>query len=344
MAEDKPRPALDDPNAYVLYRYYPSQVAAIIFVVLFALTTMLHIFQLVKKRTWYFIPLVVGGLCKVYIETIGFVGRVLSKDDIWALGPFIMQSLLILVAPALFAASIYIILGRIILMVDGERYSMIRQKWLTKTFVAGDVLSFLMQGSGGGIMAMGTLNSMELGEKIIIGGLFVQLIFFSLFVCVAGDFHRRLMKEIPIKKRYTPGALFRKTRHNRIDSSNTPIAAVLSCEAVHELPWKRHLYVLYATSALILVRSIFRVIEYIQGNAGYLLSHEVYLYIFDATLMFLVMALFNWVHPSEVTDLYKKRQSSHGTVELQQTRDEYLGNNNSNMSQDKPETRVGTFV
>lgn len=82
------------------------------------------------------------------VETVGFIGRYLSKNDIWALGPFIMQSLLILVAPALFAASIYIILGRVILMVDGERYSLIRQKWLTKTFVAGDVLSFMMQGSG----------------------------------------------------------------------------------------------------------------------------------------------------------------------------------------------------
>jgi hypothetical protein len=79
---------------------------------------------------------------------VGFLGRVLSHDDIWALGPFIMQSLLILVAPALFAASIYIILGRIILLVDGERYALVRRKWLTKMFVAGDVLSFMLQGAG----------------------------------------------------------------------------------------------------------------------------------------------------------------------------------------------------
>ncbi|KAF3041902.1 hypothetical protein E8E12_006217 [Didymella heteroderae] len=332
MADDEPRPALDDPNAYVLYRYYPSQVAAIIFVVLFGLTTILHLFQLVKKRTWYFIPLVIGGA----FETIGFIGRYLSKNDIWALGPFIMQSLLILVAPALFAASIYIILGRVILMVDGERYSLIRQKWLTKTFVAGDVLSFMMQGSGGGIMAMGTLNSMELGEKIIIGGLFVQLIFFTLFVVVAADFQRRLIKDIPVRKRYTPAALFRKGRSDRF-AVHSPFTAVLSREAIHELPWKRHLSVLYGTSALILVRSIFRVIEYIQGNAGYLLSNEVFLYVFDAALMFFVMILFNWSHPSQVTDLYQKRQSAHGTVELQQTRDEYLGHghNNSDISHGK---------
>ena len=59
-----------------------------------------------------------------------------------------MQTLLILVAPALFAASIYMVLGRIILLVDGEQHSLIRKRWLTKIFVTGDVLSFLMQGAG----------------------------------------------------------------------------------------------------------------------------------------------------------------------------------------------------
>lgn len=202
-----------------------------------------------------------------------------------------------------------------------------------------------MLAAGGGIQAMGTLDGMELGEKIIIGGLFVQLIFFALFVCVAGDFHRRLVKDNPVKKRYTPTALYRKSRHSRIESSSIPSTAVLLREDVNELPWKHHLYVLYATSALILIRSIFRVAEYVQGNSGYLLSHEVYLYVFDAALMFIVMILFNWIHPSQVTDLYQKRQAAHGTVELQQTRDAYLGHNySSDASHGKPETKVGTFA
>lgn len=191
---------------------------------------------------------------------------------------------------------------------------------------------------------MGTLGGMKLGEKVIIGGLFVQLIFFALFVFVAGDFHRRMVKDIPVKKRYTPAALFRKARRNRIDPSSSPITTVLSRDAANELPWKRHLYVLYATSALILVRSIFRIAEYALGNSGYLLSHEVFLYVFDAVLMFLVMVLFNWVHPSQVTDLYKKRVAVHSTVELEHTRDEYLAYNESDASQVKPEMRVGTSV
>jgi hypothetical protein len=49
---------------YLLYHYSPSKVAAIVFIALFGITTILHIFQLSRKRTWYFIPFVIGGLCK----------------------------------------------------------------------------------------------------------------------------------------------------------------------------------------------------------------------------------------------------------------------------------------
>lgn len=50
-----------------------------------------------------------------------------------------------------------------------------------------------------------------------------------------------------------------------------------------------------------MMRSIFRVVEYLMGNNGFLLRHEYFLYSFDATLMFLVMVLFLWVHPSELS-------------------------------------------
>ncbi|KAF1974927.1 RTA1-domain-containing protein [Bimuria novae-zelandiae CBS 107.79] len=273
MAGDHPN--INNPNRFILYRYNPSLPAAIIFVVLFALSTFYHIFQIGRKRTWYFIPLAVGGA----FEFVGYIGRAQSHFDQWKLGPFIMQSLLLLVAPALFAASIYIILGRIILLTDGEKHSLIRQKWLTKIFVAGDVLSFLVQSGGAGIQASGSTSSMKTGEKLIIVGLFIQLTFFGFFVTVAAIFHLRLHK----------------------------YGTISTAVNLDELPWKRHLVALYVSSGLILVRSIFRVIEYIGGNAGYLLRHEVFLYIFDGVLMLGVLLVFNYIHPSEVTQLYHQR-------------------------------------
>jgi hypothetical protein len=53
-----------------------------------------------------------------------------------------------LVAPALYAASIYMMLGRVIALCDGEAFSIIPKRWLTKIFVFGDVVSFAMQGAG----------------------------------------------------------------------------------------------------------------------------------------------------------------------------------------------------
>ena len=116
---------------------------------------------------------------------------------------------------------------------------------------------------GGGIMAGKTLKSVQLGQKLILVGLFLQIISFGFFIVVAVIFHRRVFP-------------YRKT---------SPI------------PWQKHMNALYLASALILVRSIFRVIEYIMGNDGFLLRNEAFLYIFDAMLMFGVMVGLNVVHP-----------------------------------------------
>jgi hypothetical protein len=131
---------------------------------------------------------------------------------------------------------------------------------MTRVFVIGDVVSFLMQAGGGGIQSAGTLELYDIGEKIIIVGLFVQIIIFGFFLVTTVTFHQRQAR-------------------NGLTQATT-------------IPWARHLGVLYVVSTLIMVRSIFRVVEYLQGNQGYLISHEIFLYIFDAVLMALVMAIF----------------------------------------------------
>ena len=51
-----------------------------------------------------------------------------------------------------------------------------------------------------------------------------------------------------------------------------------------------------------MIRSIFRVVEYLMGNNGFLLRHEYFLYIFDAALMTLLMLGFLFVHPSHLSN------------------------------------------
>jgi hypothetical protein len=66
----------------------------------------------------------------------------------WTLFPYILQSFFLLVAPALFAASIYMILGRIIQLTGGDKHSWIPHRWMTRFFVLGDMFAFMLQGSG----------------------------------------------------------------------------------------------------------------------------------------------------------------------------------------------------
>lgn len=238
-----------------------------------------HILQCWKHRA--LIALIVGGC----FECLGYVGRAISPHNKTALGPYIIQSTFILLGPALFAASIYMILGRIIRLVNGEEHSLVRSTWLTGIFVAGDILSFLTQGSGAGLMSTGSNSdpvkakaAIDNGQWIIIGGLLIQLVFFSGFVVLAAIVHSRA----------------RKTQQ---------IVAL-------DVPWQRYMCVLYGTSLMIFIRSVFRVIEYAQGNAGSIMRHEMFLYIFDSVLMIGVMVVLNVDYPEKLLN-QKMRSNSH---------------------------------
>jgi hypothetical protein len=51
---------------YQPYKYDPSLPAAAVFAAAFGMSTILHAYQLVRWKTWYFIPFLVGGLCKFF--------------------------------------------------------------------------------------------------------------------------------------------------------------------------------------------------------------------------------------------------------------------------------------
>ncbi|CAI4233480.1 AMM_1a_G0000080.mRNA.1.CDS.1 [Saccharomyces cerevisiae] len=50
---------------------------------------------------------------------------------------------------------------------------------------------------------------------------------------------------------------------------------------------------LLLASVLIMVRSIVRIVEFIQGFDGYIITHEYFIYVFDAVPMFLVVLAFS---------------------------------------------------
>ena len=82
------------------------------------------------------------------VEVAGFAARAANATETphyWSFAPFVIQTLGILLAPVLFASSLYMILGRIADLANGVEKLLVKRKWLTKIFVLSDVLSFGIQ-------------------------------------------------------------------------------------------------------------------------------------------------------------------------------------------------------
>ena len=84
-------------------------------------------------------------------EVIGYIARTSLSTKQEHLMPFIIQSTFVLIAPALMAASIYMLFGRLLVLLDCTSLSIMPSRHNTTIFVTGDTLSFLLQAGGGGL-------------------------------------------------------------------------------------------------------------------------------------------------------------------------------------------------
>jgi hypothetical protein len=205
-----------------------------------------------------------------------------------------LQYILILGAPTFMAATVYMTLARLTLALNAQEHAMISPRWLTKIYLTIDILCFLSQFAGAGVQASGNEQVISIGNKAILGGLIFQLVAFAFFLLMAC--------RIAV----------------RVGQSQEG-----SMSSGFVLPgWKKHFWALYVVSVLFIVRNLVRVIEYAQqaSNGGFSYAmrnddgtltyletripkigdHEVYLYVFDSAMMFLVALIFLVVHPARL--------------------------------------------
>lgn len=132
-------------------------------------------------------------------------------------------------------------------------------------------------------MTKTTSSKAKMGQNIILAGIILQLFWFGFFMVIAWHLQYRMNR-------------------NPTTASRNP-----------DYQWRKHLNSLYVVSTLVIIRSIFRVIEFAQGHDGYLQSHEVFFYVFDSIPMFALLVWLNWQHPGEIGVLLRKTGA--GTVE-----------------------------
>ncbi|KAF2151496.1 RTA1-domain-containing protein [Myriangium duriaei CBS 260.36] len=248
-------------NPYYQY-YLPSVPAAVVVSALFLVLTVTHLTFVIRTRRYFGLPIVAGGT----FEFVGFASRAVSHYNLTKLTPYIIQILLVLLAPILFAAGIYMFLGRLLAATKYSNYSIIRTTRLTKIFVCGDILCFLIQAYGGTkLIKPKDLATIRVGQHTILFGLALQVLIFGIFLLVAVIFQLRIVQNKVVEK-IRPGV-----------------------RIIHML------YTIYFASAFIMIRNIYRFVEYIMPHDGYFSQHEWPTYALDAVLMSLIMmASISW--------------------------------------------------
>jgi hypothetical protein len=262
-----------------LWEYVPSLSAAIVFAILFLLITLFHIHKMVRTKMWFCIPFVIGGICMSKYtpktlpsrsninypgEPIGYLCRALTYNHTSSLILYLLQSLFLLLPPVLFAGTLYMVYSRVVRSVHGESHSLISPRWCTRIFVLGDLVCLNIQSTGGGLTGNDKKLLVDIGNWIVVAGLFIQILVFVGFMWCCVVFHLRFR-----------GYLESSGRRS-------------------DIPWESILYMLYGTSVLISIRNIFRLVEYIMGKGSYLFAHEWPIYVFDGVLMLVVMIVF-WI-------------------------------------------------
>jgi len=173
-------------------------------------------------------------------------------------------------------------LSRLVKALDASHLSLVRISWVSKIYILIDIACLVLQVMGTVTQAYGGADKQDTAVNLVVGGLTFQLIAFVFFMLLAWTVHRRLAKE-------------------GTDISSRP-----------EIKWKKHFWVLYAASILVLVRNLVRIIEYKQGPEGNIMNSEVYLYVFDAVPMFAVVLLYAVIYPGRVIKQTRRATKRHG--------------------------------
>ncbi|KAF2815906.1 uncharacterized protein BDZ99DRAFT_484717 [Mytilinidion resinicola] len=257
-------------NAY--WSYNPSFAAAILFSVLFGLLLFTHIAEaFIYKKTYTWV-LLMG----VAWEFVSFCTRAASTLNQQNLTLVIVSQILLLLAPLWINAFAYMTLGRLIhFFHPARRIWRIPGASVAKYFVWADVVSFLIQGTGGSMLSPGSdASTQKLGIDVYMAGVGVQEGFILLFVLLAATFQREM---------------------GRVERSGAGVAAGRG-------GWRGAVGTLYAVLVLISIRIIYRLVEYSRGSNpnNPLPFHEAYVYALDATPMMLAVLVLAVGHPGRV--------------------------------------------
>ncbi|ERF68052.1 hypothetical protein EPUS_06442 [Endocarpon pusillum Z07020] len=252
-----------------IFSYQPSLAANASFLALFALTGLLHTIQgILSRKRAFWIAAVLGCIA----EVIGYAGRIISHYNPFSENGFLIQICCLTIAPAFFSAAIYFTLGDIVTAVS-LRSSRVKPRGYAAIFIPCDVMSLILQGTGGGMASVSSQNGEDpaTGTNIMVAGLSFQVASMTLFILLALEY------------------ILRVRRIEGKEVSRLPVS-------------KNKLWLFVGLFSLavicIFIRCIYRVIELSEGWDGDLIRNERIFIVLEGVMVLLAVYALHIGHPA----------------------------------------------
>ncbi|KAK4865527.1 hypothetical protein LT330_009315 [Penicillium expansum] len=253
--------------------YVPSLAGNAFYLALFAVLLVAQLVLGIRYRTWGYLGGLFGG---IVLEIIGYAGRVQMHYNPFLFNPFLEYLICLTIGPAFISASIYICLGRIV-VIYGENISRLSPRAYTIVFIVCDVVSLLLQASGGAVTSIADADQPDMaqaGINTMIAGLSFQVASLAIFMAFCLDFAWKVYRN---QHELNPDT-------HLIDLRNS-------------IKWKAFLVGLALATITIFTRSAFRVAELQGGFHSSLANDEVVFMILEGAMLSIALLSMTILHP-----------------------------------------------
>ncbi|CAI0652597.1 unnamed protein product [Colletotrichum noveboracense] len=193
---------------YSLYRYRPNLAVNALFLALYGIAGLVHIFLGIRWRSYWFMTFMVLGCLS---EIVGYIGRIMLYHNPFAFVPFMLQIVFITSGPVWYTAAIYVTLSKaqvrsLTRALAFHQHHPPRARTRTPA-PQGALLGLHRAGrvvpgdpGAGGAISTDSKGDSDLGVNLAMGGLVIQVVVIVVFCAVFADYMIRYTRSSYTRK------------------------------------------------------------------------------------------------------------------------------------------------
>ncbi|KAL2054846.1 hypothetical protein ABVK25_004668 [Lepraria finkii] len=183
--------AIPTGQTFTHFTYIPDLGANVLYIIIFSVFLLVQVGLGFRFRTWDYMGAMLSG---IILELAGYTARIFMRANPSQRTPFLMDNICLILGPAFLAASIYLCMGRIV-VVYGRHLSRLSPHSLLIIFILCDLTNLILQGVGGAISSTSRQrDQIQVGINVIIAGLATQVASLLIFIILGAEFAFRVRR------------------------------------------------------------------------------------------------------------------------------------------------------